>query len=404
LTTEYTEENENRTIVRDVTRGVRGCKTIQVPTIPIKQRITVEGELSMKDTKTNATSQADDTFRLLSVAELEKMPPPEWLIEQLLMVDSQAILFGAPGEGKSFVALSFALAVATGRDWLGHTVKQGPVVYVAAEGGRGIWKRVRAWQNENRVEDVQSMFFLLQAPQLREPKHLMKLLKTTETLPEKPALIVFDTLARTLVGGDENLAKDVGEWVDNARKLQEVTKAAVLTLHHTVKRAAKGKAAAERGSSALRGAADTMMAVRKTGNTLTLSCEKQKDSEDFERLTLSAKQVVVGTEANAPLTSLVIVRANASYQPDKVALSAPATLALGLLRGIPGPRVSKRDWKEAVDKEHGEKVADRTFVNWVDELLDAGEVERAGRGFYRPTGKATATAIEVPSAAIGKAA
>jgi len=154
--------------------------------------------------KFEVTPAPKDTFRLLSVAELEKMPPPEWLIEPLLMLDSQAILFGAPGEGKSSVALSFALSVATGRDWLGHKVKQGPVVYVAAEGGAGIWKRVRAWQNENGIEDVESMFFLLQAPQLRNAKDLVKLVKATAALPHKPALIVLDTLARTLVGGDES--------------------------------------------------------------------------------------------------------------------------------------------------------------------------------------------------------
>ena len=123
------------------------------------------------------------------------------------------------------MALSFALAVATGRDWLGHKVKQGPVVYIAAEGGRGIWKRVRAWQKEHRIDSVESMFFVLAAPQLRESKDLLKLLKTTATLPQNPVLIVLDTLARTMVGPDENTAKDVGEWIDNAQKLQEKTKA-----------------------------------------------------------------------------------------------------------------------------------------------------------------------------------
>ena len=67
------------------------------------------------------------------------------------MVDSQAILVAPPGEGKSFVALSFALCVAAGREWLGHKVKQGRVVYVAAEGGRGMHKRVRAWRKEHDI-------------------------------------------------------------------------------------------------------------------------------------------------------------------------------------------------------------------------------------------------------------
>jgi hypothetical protein len=153
----------------------------------------------VSDANFGTKPQPEGTFRLLSVAELEKMPPPEWLIEPLLTVDSQAILFGAPGEGKSFVALSFALAVATGRDWLGHKLKQGPVVYIAAEGGRGIGQRVRAWQKENRIDSVESMFFLLAAPQLRESNDLLKLLKTTATLPQNPVLIVIDHSCATLL-------------------------------------------------------------------------------------------------------------------------------------------------------------------------------------------------------------
>ena len=44
--------------------------------------------------------------------------------------------------------------------------------------------------------------------------------------------------------------------------------ATVLTLHHTLKRTTKSKPVAERGSGALRGAVDTMMAVVKKGSTL----------------------------------------------------------------------------------------------------------------------------------------
>jgi hypothetical protein len=350
------------------------------------------------------TAKPHDTFPLLTLSDLEKLPPPEWLIEPLLMVDSQAILFGAPGEGKSFVALSFALCVATGRDWLGHRVKQGPVIYVAAEGGRGIRKRVQAWQKEHRIDSVESMFFLLEAPQLHVSKDLPKLLNTTAQLPKMPVLVVLDTLARTMVGGDENAAKDVGEWVEAARRLQEATKATVLTLHHTVKRAGKGKPVTERGSGALRGAADTMMAVTKKGGTLTLSCVKQKDGEEFEQLMLCAKEVIVETGEKDPQKSLVIVRGEATEEREATALSEAAVTALGLLAGIAAPRVTKREWKTTVDAEYAKRLPDKTFMNWVKELVDAGEVKRVKRGFYELKQLASASATEVPSDAIGKAA
>ena len=46
----------------------------------------------------------------------------------------QAVIYGPSGEGKTFVALDWALSVATGRSWQGKQTKQGPVVYIA--GGR----------------------------------------------------------------------------------------------------------------------------------------------------------------------------------------------------------------------------------------------------------------------------
>jgi hypothetical protein len=206
------------------------------------------------------------------------------------------------------------------------------------------------------------------------------------------------------VRSDENAAKDVGEWVEAARRLQQETKATVLTLHHTVKRAAKNKAPAERGSSALRGAADTMMAVTKKGDTLTLSCVKQKDSEEFQQLSLRAKEVVIDKSGDGPQKSLVIVGAEATEQSEPAALTEAAAMALGILSGMSGPLVSKQAWKMAVDAEHGKEVPDRTFMNWVDEVLEAGKVERHTRGYYRLKQPVGATANDVPSAAMEEAA
>jgi len=85
-------------------------------------------------------------------------------------------------------------------------------------------------------------------------------------------------------------------------------------------------------------------------------------------------------------------------------LSDNAKLALGVLRESAEPLVSKRAWKAAVDKEYGEVKPERTFMNWVDELVEAGKVERAKKGFYRIKEAGHASAIDVPFGAIGKAA
>ena len=46
--------------------------------------------------------------------------------------------------------------IATGRDWNGHKVKQGLVVYVASEGGTGFQKRIEAFKRHYKVDSLPS--------------------------------------------------------------------------------------------------------------------------------------------------------------------------------------------------------------------------------------------------------
>jgi hypothetical protein len=345
-------------------------------------------------------------FKLLTLNELDTLAPAEWLIEPLFQTNSQVILFGPPGEGKSFVALSFALSLATGKAWLGRQVKKGPVIYVAAEGGRGIRKRIAAWQKENDVGGIDSAFFLLEAPQLASAGDVKRLLDAIHQLPHSPVLIVLDTFSRTLVGGDENAAKDVGIWIEGSRQLQEKTGATVLALHHTVKRKSKNRPAAERGSSALRGAADTMLAIAKDGGYLNLSCEKQKDEEEFESILLSMKTVSLDVDDDTkPLTSVVIVAVDGEERVPSPARQLPknAMLALEALRELNLEVVTKQEWLAAIKEKRNQETPDRTFHNWVDKLEETGLMESPGTAQYRLRNLG-ATATTLPSDDIKQAA
>ena len=56
-----------------------------------------------------------DDFPLLSMDELLKLEPPEWLVERAVPVGSLAVLYGPPKSAKTFLALDMALSVAIGR-------------------------------------------------------------------------------------------------------------------------------------------------------------------------------------------------------------------------------------------------------------------------------------------------
>src|ERR1700674_809342 len=86
-----------------------------------------------------------------SIAELLSIEPPEWLIDGVMPLMGLTALYGQPGGGKSFIALDMALAIASGRPWQGHPVKRGYVVYISAEGGSGLSKRVGAWLAHHQI-------------------------------------------------------------------------------------------------------------------------------------------------------------------------------------------------------------------------------------------------------------
>ena len=73
-------------------------------------------------------------------------------------------------------------------------------------------------------------------------------------------LIFIDTFARSMPGGDENSAKDVGVVVDALDVVRQASGAAVFALHHSTK---EGSSA--RGLSAYLGACDTELEVSAVG-------------------------------------------------------------------------------------------------------------------------------------------
>ena len=78
------------------------------------------------------------------MSDLLNLPEPQWVIDKLFTVGALVGVYGPSGSGKSFLALSWALAVAAGVEWGGHPCDRA-LIYVAAEGGRSIRKRVEAW-------------------------------------------------------------------------------------------------------------------------------------------------------------------------------------------------------------------------------------------------------------------
>lgn len=221
------------------------------------------------------------SIAFVPVTELDSLPGIEWLIEDVLPAQGLATLYGEPGHGKSFVSIDWANHIAAGLPWHGKEVQKGTVVYIVAEGSRGMRDRMKAWRMAHPDADVSRSLVVLEPIMLHDTPALNRFINAVqkELKDAKPSLIIMDTLAQNFVGGDENSAQDMGVWLHGARILQEKFASTVLIVHH----AARGTGR-ERGSTALRGASDAMLLMTKPSarvNSYKLSCTKMKDGECF---------------------------------------------------------------------------------------------------------------------------
>jgi hypothetical protein len=301
----------------------------------------------------------------------EPLPEAQWLIEPLFERDSQVVLWGESGSGKSFVALSWAMHIATGTPWLGkYPVNRANVLYCVGEGDRGMRRRGRAGAIEYGFDGVKGFFFLPVAPRIRDPKVLESFLKAVKHV--MPGLVIIDTLARSF-SGDENSAEHMNDWLNAATIIQRETGACVMVLHHTAKNVKKGGTATERGSGALRGAMDTSIQVR-GGECVTLTCIKQKDDKQFEPIALQLKEVILreGEESRKPLTSAVIVPIDETIPTYILPPGASSPeIALSML-DCP---MTTDEWR-AVVKIEGRTPPPATFYRWANKLESECLIEK----------------------------
>ena len=226
---------------------------------------------------------------------------PGYIVKGLLQRASHAVLYGPPGAGKTFVALDIAYHVAAGQPWMERRVKAGLVLYLAYEGIGGIAKRAQALRKVYGDADV-PLYVQAADYNLRVPEGRKSLGATLAELPEKPVLIVIDTLARAMKGGDENSAKDMGELNDAVAALIESTGACVMLVHHS----GKNKGNGARGSSALLGAVDTEIEV----DGWKIRSTKQRDVElgDPIGFELHTHQIGIDEDGDAMFSCTVAAR------------------------------------------------------------------------------------------------
>lgn len=231
---------------------------------------------------------ADETRnQYLTRDQLDDLPRPDPLIDGILSRHSYALLVGRDSTFKTFIALDWALCVATGKPWQGRTVEKLPVLFIAGEGAYGLAQRVDAWEYAwgEKVQPEQFMVRQSAVNLFRGGQPLRELLQVIED--NAIGLVVVDTLAKASAGG--NLASsDAGVILENLERIKRATdNGTVLTIAHTQKSDMDTS-----GLHQIEDDSDTVWHAAVDDAVVTVTNRKQKDAPTTAPLRLETQPVL----------------------------------------------------------------------------------------------------------------
>ena len=344
------------------------------------------------------TKSVTTVTRFVEVSHFLQRPPSTlWLIREFICRDNTIVFFGEPSSGKSLVLIDVACHIATGRDWCGRKTSQGLVLYICGEGQSGLAKRFMAWFL--RYNEAPRNIHLATIPAaLTDPADITALIADiADNLPEKPVLILLDTLNRNFGPGDENSTSDMTKAVIGLDRIRASTQAAMGVAHHC----GKGDKTNGRGSSVLKGAADVEYLIEKDQDTNIVTMRYAKPPKDFDpppavAWVITKQGTPWADEDGNPIDSVILdpiaVPAQTTSRPSlgdnqRIALDAlkrlfaeqQGNLSEAGIEGI--PRVAIKDWN-AVMKEAG--FPKQRCYEVRKALLDRGLIKLEGDCYVIP--------------------
>lgn len=248
-----------------------------------------------------------------------------YLVKGWIDQGAASTIYGESNVGKTFLALDMGLHVAAGEDWHGNRVAQGLVIYAAAEGGRGIVNRLEAFKKDRPelAKAAADRFILLPLTlDLCAPGDAQAFVDALGDL--RPALVVVDTLARSMGAGDENTAKDMGQFIANVDFIRAETGAHVLVIHHSGKDTTRGA----RGSGALRGAVDTEIELTRADSVITATTRKQRDMPGDAAFNYTLRSVFLGYDEDGDAVTSCVVEPTEAAPKRGPKITGQAKIAL----------------------------------------------------------------------------
>ena len=233
-----------------------------------------------------------------------------WLIHNVIEANVLAVLAGPRASFKSFIALDWAMRIASAGN---------PVVILSGEGA-GLGRRAEAWVQEHGkgrgLGDLQ-MLALESVANLNAESEMEALQQAIDQAQVRPALIVVDTFSKFSAGLDENSNQEVAEYLSKLTiGLRERYTSTVLLVAHS----GHGDSKRPRGASALMANPDAEYIVERPdaqAMAVAVSRERFKDTASLSPLGYEAVEVQLGRidKYGEEVKSLVMKETSAPSKP-----------------------------------------------------------------------------------------
>lgn len=220
-------------------------------------------------------------------------------------------IVGPPESAKSLFAANIAACVATGKSFGDRSCRQGLVVYLWGEGQMGAARRLQAVDRHYQLGLQGSPFLLSKiASSLLDASETTRISSAIDSAEkqfgQRLALLIVDTLARFIAPGDESKAQDMTGFLAAVDSLRG--SATAIICHHP----GHTDHARARGSSGWKAALDAEYTLSKTGDVVTVTCQKMKDGEKPEpfALRIVPANTAMVHEDGSPVQSVVLIPAD----------------------------------------------------------------------------------------------
>jgi len=242
--------------------------------------------------------------RIESVSDLliEPEPPIRWLIENIWLDQAQGFIAGAPGAGKTWLALSMLIACASGQDFLGtfKVPRPGPCILVEEESSRlNLQRRIHALARGAGLGAKDLVDFRhITGAFVKFPADVEELIQITKGTGSR--LIVFDSFRR-FHDKNENSSHEMQPVLDALAMIKAETGASVVVIHHLRKESPSGSSGKTgvfermRGTGDLWAWRDCVLGLEGTHDPAIAKCSFQfRDAEEASGFYLERKMTADG--------------------------------------------------------------------------------------------------------------